>query len=314
MWTNDNPQEADGPEPEVESTGAGLAAVVELDPNVINLFPPLPFTIDGPLGFGRSECQICLGQFMHMENLIAKSRAVGLQMSRATRKRRVTRLGSGMPLAPTKSIKFGSWDIALDHAEWVGPRFIPLCLVHLASNGWAARIGKPKVQPGDGSNTLLWLDNWHPLGSLHLTNGARINYSLSRAKFTKVDSMVRQGRRKWPRARSTTISNIIANTPNDFLPNEHIADTVIWTSNENGQYSTNSAGDKLGKLYLPILSGKLVSFSQQVQRVGIPKPSSIIGAISFYYFGFAFAFNLPSNSFISHHLYALKFIPSLLVD
>ncbi|KAF7143666.1 hypothetical protein RHSIM_Rhsim05G0088700 [Rhododendron simsii] len=67
MWANDNPQEADGPELEVEPAGAGLA-IVELDPNVINLFPLLPFMIDGPLGFGRSECQICLGQFMHREN------------------------------------------------------------------------------------------------------------------------------------------------------------------------------------------------------------------------------------------------------
>lgn len=122
---------------------------------------------------------------------------------------------------------------------------------------------------GDGSNTLLWLDNWHPLGSLHLRYRARINYSLGRAKFAKVNSMVRQGRLKWPRARSTTIRNIIANTPNDFLPNEHIADKVIWTSNENGQYSTNFAGDKLRKLYPPILWGKLVSFSQQVQRWAI---------------------------------------------
>ncbi|KAG5562523.1 hypothetical protein RHGRI_005300 [Rhododendron griersonianum] len=74
MCTNDSTEEAADPEPEVELVVAepvevGPAVVVGLDPNVIDLFPLLPFMIDGPVGFGGSECQICLEQFVHGENV-----------------------------------------------------------------------------------------------------------------------------------------------------------------------------------------------------------------------------------------------------
>ncbi|KAF7150720.1 hypothetical protein RHSIM_Rhsim02G0221500 [Rhododendron simsii] len=69
---NNNPKEAADPEPEVElvvakPVRAAPAVVVGLDPNVIDLFPLLPFMIDGPVGFEGSECQICLEQFVHGE-------------------------------------------------------------------------------------------------------------------------------------------------------------------------------------------------------------------------------------------------------
>ncbi|KAI8569536.1 hypothetical protein RHMOL_Rhmol02G0286200 [Rhododendron molle] len=74
MCTHGHPQEEAGPEPEVELAveelaGAGPAAVVGLDLAVISLFPLLPFMSDGPVGFGGSECLICLEQFVHGENL-----------------------------------------------------------------------------------------------------------------------------------------------------------------------------------------------------------------------------------------------------
>ncbi|KAG5563135.1 hypothetical protein RHGRI_005777 [Rhododendron griersonianum] len=74
MCANDNPEEAADPEPEVElvvadPVGARPAVEVGLDPNVIDLFPLLHFIIDGPVGFGGSECQICLEQFGNGENV-----------------------------------------------------------------------------------------------------------------------------------------------------------------------------------------------------------------------------------------------------
>ncbi|XP_058202151.1 RING-H2 finger protein ATL79-like [Rhododendron vialii] len=69
MCANNNPEEAADPEPEVEIVGAGPTVEVGLDSNVIDIFPLLPFMIDGPVGFGESECQICLEQFVHGENV-----------------------------------------------------------------------------------------------------------------------------------------------------------------------------------------------------------------------------------------------------
>ncbi|KAF7149683.1 hypothetical protein RHSIM_Rhsim02G0221900 [Rhododendron simsii] len=73
MCANDNTEEAADPEPEIElvvaPVGAGPAVEVGLNPNVIDLFPLLPFMIDGPVGFGGSECQICLEQFVDGENV-----------------------------------------------------------------------------------------------------------------------------------------------------------------------------------------------------------------------------------------------------
>ncbi|KAI8568699.1 hypothetical protein RHMOL_Rhmol02G0220700 [Rhododendron molle] len=70
MCTHGHPQEEAGPEPEVElavaePAGVGPAAVVELDPAMISLFPLPPFMSDGPVGFGGSKCQIFLEQFVH---------------------------------------------------------------------------------------------------------------------------------------------------------------------------------------------------------------------------------------------------------
>ncbi|XP_058203095.1 uncharacterized protein LOC131317574 [Rhododendron vialii] len=75
MCANDDTEEVADPEPEVElvvaePVGVGPAVEVGLNPNVIDLFPVLlPFMIDGPVGFEGSECQICLEQFVHGENV-----------------------------------------------------------------------------------------------------------------------------------------------------------------------------------------------------------------------------------------------------
>ncbi|KAG5562532.1 hypothetical protein RHGRI_005308 [Rhododendron griersonianum] len=81
MCTHGHPQEAASrPEPVAELAsvelvavdpvrGAGPVAAVRLDPNVINLLSLLSFLFNGPDGFGGSECQMYLEQFMHMENI-----------------------------------------------------------------------------------------------------------------------------------------------------------------------------------------------------------------------------------------------------
>lgn len=58
--------------------------------------------------------------------------------------------------------------------------------------------------------TFLWLDNWHPLGPLCKRFGDTILFNLGRSSYATVDSVIHQGRLRWPRPRYTLIMEIIA--------------------------------------------------------------------------------------------------------
>lgn len=74
---------------------------------------------------------------------------------------------------------------------------------------------RDKVQPwitykvGNGNDTFLWLDNWHPSGPLYQKYGEQVVHNLGRSFFTKVSSIIQGHTRAWPRQRNPIIMEIM---------------------------------------------------------------------------------------------------------
>ena len=80
---------------------------------------------------------------------------------------------------------------------------------------------------GDGRETFLWLDSWHPLGPLYKRFGKSVVYNLPGLSQLKVDSIIHNSCCKWPRARNRVTQNIMANTLSTLFPVVQITDEVV---------------------------------------------------------------------------------------
>lgn len=94
---------------------------------------------------------------------------------------------------------------------------------------------------GNGKNTFLWLDNWHPLGPLYARFGSRVVYNLGRNLLAKVDTIISAQSWQWPRGRNSVTGEILRATPPHFIPHPSQEDTVIWNLTPNNSFSIKSA-------------------------------------------------------------------------
>ncbi|KAL7230441.1 hypothetical protein ACSBR2_008843 [Camellia fascicularis] len=94
---------------------------------------------------------------------------------------------------------------------------------------------------GDGGETFLWLDNWHPIGPLYKIYGERVVRDLGSSLLAKVSSIIRNGYWRWSRLKNRSIHHIIENTHAAFLPSPEYGDSVLWCPAANGEFSVRSA-------------------------------------------------------------------------
>lgn len=87
---------------------------------------------------------------------------------------------------------------------------------------------------GNGSNTFLWWDNWHPVGPLFQKFGERLGDTLHRASSAKVSSVIAGNNWNWPNGRSAIVRAIERDTPSSFLPNVLREDSVRWCLSPTG--------------------------------------------------------------------------------
>lgn len=66
-------------------------------------------------------------------------------------------------------------------------------------------------------------------------------FNLGRSLGAKVDSIIANGRWKWPRGRNASIIEIKAGTSRDLVPAMDRDDKVVWILTPNGSYSAKSA-------------------------------------------------------------------------
>lgn len=83
---------------------------------------------------------------------------------------------------------------------------------------------------GNGNNTFLWYDNWHPNGPSIDKYGSQIVYDSNLPKHAMVKEIIDGGTWKWPVANSTElmeVKNTIMNNPQEG------EDLVVWLSNSS---------------------------------------------------------------------------------
>lgn len=118
---------------------------------------------------------------------------------------------------------------------------------------------------GDGNDTFLWKDNWHPLGALYQRFGELLVRDRDQALKAKVASIIDQGSWSWPNQRNM-VMQIIWHTPDKFLSSPSNCDRVVWTLAADGVFSVKSAWEAC-RHRNPIQNWhKLVWFSQGVPR------------------------------------------------
>lgn len=98
-----------------------------------------------------------------------------------------------------------------------------------------------KHKIGNGNDTYVWLDNWHPLGPLYQKFGESVVYNLGRSLFARVADIIQDGIWLWPRPRNKVTLQIIDATPAGFLPTLQSDDEVFCSPSSSGLYSTTSA-------------------------------------------------------------------------
>ncbi|XP_028063697.1 uncharacterized protein LOC114266935 [Camellia sinensis] len=92
---------------------------------------------------------------------------------------------------------------------------------------------------GRGDSTLLWYDNWPPLGPLWKKFGDKILYNSSLNSETKVNQIVDGGSWKWHVPNSWEIRELISSTPTSYKPNTSLNDQPTLSLSD-GKFTINA--------------------------------------------------------------------------
>lgn len=81
-------------------------------------------------------------------------------------------------------------------------------------------LGQPFIRHviGNGNNTFLWLDYWHPQGPLYKVFGVTIVWNVVRSLLAKVSAILQNGEWHWPRRRNRSIMQLLNSPPVSFCP------------------------------------------------------------------------------------------------
>ena len=101
-----------------------------------------------------------------------------------------------------------------------------------------------KYKIGDGKDSFMWIDNWHPCGPLLKRFGTRILYDANSCLDAKVEDCIQNGNWRLPRVLSRDLITVQNNFPR-YSPNALIRDKVEWYAAANKQYSCRTAWEVL---------------------------------------------------------------------
>ena len=93
---------------------------------------------------------------------------------------------------------------------------------------------------GNGNNTFLWLDNWHPNGPLVAKYGSRVAYDAGLNINSKVSAVIRNGAWAWPFPCTWELREITY-LLNQVQPHQSRPDRVEWTISTTKKYNAANA-------------------------------------------------------------------------
>ncbi|KAG5557569.1 hypothetical protein RHGRI_007721 [Rhododendron griersonianum] len=79
------------------------------------------------------------------------------------------------------------------------------------------------------------------MGPFHEFFGDQIEFNMGGNLQGKVSSIIDSGGWTWPRIRSFVTQEIMQADPACFVPHQEIEDSVIWSTDPSGTYSSKSA-------------------------------------------------------------------------
>ncbi|KAF5195240.1 Ribonuclease h domain [Thalictrum thalictroides] len=91
-----------------------------------------------------------------------------------------------------------------------------------------------QYQLGDGNNTSLWLDPWHPSGILHDQFPIPLLYDSTCFRDAKVASIIQSGKWQIPEHLAMHLQPIMHNLAQ--VPIGECQDEPVWTISLKGEY------------------------------------------------------------------------------
>ncbi|KAL6978569.1 hypothetical protein U1Q18_052644 [Sarracenia purpurea var. burkii] len=137
--------------------------------------------------------------------------------------------------------------------------------------------GSSKYIIGNGSDTFLWKDPWHPWGPIAAAKGQRIIYDSGLGSAARVSEIVVNNQWKWPSA--LTIDLIELKNSVDFFPNACKEDKITWLPSGD-VFSIRSAYDAFRPQNQKPWWLKLVRFKVHIPRISFILWLTIKGRLS----------------------------------
>jgi len=92
-----------------------------------------------------------------------------------------------------------------------------------------------KHKIGNGDNTFLWHDNWHPKGPLTISYGDRVIYDAGIPSLAKVNYIINDNSWDWPIASSGALIDIKRHMAQVPTP-RRVPDSIVWVPSTDGKF------------------------------------------------------------------------------
>ncbi|KAK3189540.1 hypothetical protein Dsin_029101 [Dipteronia sinensis] len=132
---------------------------------------------------------------------------------------------------------------------------------------------------GNGPDTSLWFDNWHPDGPICVKWSSRVIYDSGLQKKAKVNSIVHGDQWVWPCSMSINLLEIKNHMPS-YNPNSSLEDCIKWLPTLDGIYSVASTMASLKTPHPLVPWFELVWYSHNIPRMSFILWLAIKGRLS----------------------------------
>ncbi|GKU97302.1 hypothetical protein SLEP1_g10467 [Rubroshorea leprosula] len=119
---------------------------------------------------------------------------------------------------------------------------------------------------GNGENTFLWFDFWHPTGPLLEVYGQKIVQDTAIPLQAKLSQVVQGNFWKWPPARSPELLQIQIALCGNLYPNEAGEDSVIWLASPSRSFKIGYTWNHLREKQAKMPWFRLVWFANSIPK------------------------------------------------
>lgn len=142
-------------------------------------------------------------------------------------------------------------------------------------------IARPLIRHiiGNGLDTSLWFDNWHPDGPILLNWSSRAIYDSGLPNKAKVSSIILGDQWVWPCSMSIDLLEIKNHMPS-YNPNSSLEDCIKWLPTPDGIYTAASAMASLKAPHPLVPWFELVWYSHNIPRMSFILWLAIRGRLS----------------------------------